>query len=50
MVYGRILVYQPKTRVDLNSVETLPFAFDNLFAKELNNVEVYDEHLIPGIP
>jgi hypothetical protein len=50
--YGRILVYQPKTRVDLKrEIETLPFAFDNVFPEQSNNCEIYDEtikNLIPG--
>ncbi len=50
--YGRILVYQPKTRVDLTrEVETLPFAFDNVFPEDSNNCEIYDDtikNLIPG--
>jgi len=50
--YGRILVYQPKTRVDLTrEVETLPFAFDNVFTENSNNCEIYDDtikNLIPG--
>ena len=50
--YGRILVYQPKTRVDLTrEVETLPFAFDNVFSKDSTNCQIYDEtikNLIPG--
>ena len=50
--YGRILVYQPKTRVDLTKeVETLPFSFDNVFGEKANNCQIYDEtirNLIPG--
>lgn len=50
--YGRILVYQPKTRVDLTrEVETLPFAFDNVFSEDSTNCEIYDDtikNLIPG--
>lgn len=49
--YGRVLVYQPKTRVDLKKeVETLPFAFDNVFAEESNNCQIYNETIKPLIP
>ena len=51
--YGRILVYQPKTRVDLTKeVEILPFAFDNTFDEVANNVQIYERavrNLIPGV-
>mmetsp|Transcript_14107 Transcript_14107/g.19702 ORF Transcript_14107/g.19702 Transcript_14107/m.19702 type:complete len:1489 (-) Transcript_14107:919-5385(-) len=51
--YGKVLVYQPKTRVDLTrEVETLPFAFDNVFDEKSNNVQIYERtvrHLIPGV-
>ena len=41
--YGRILVYQPKTRVDLTKeVETIPFAYDNVFGENSTNVQIYD--------
>jgi kinesin family protein 2/24 len=41
--YGRILVYQPKTRVDLTKeVETVPFAYDNVFGEKSTNVQIYD--------
>ncbi len=49
--YGRILVYQPKTRVDLTKeVETLPFAFDNVFGENSNNCQIYTETIKPLIP
>lgn len=49
--YGRVLVYQPKTRVDLTKeIETLPFAFDNVFAENSNNMQIYDETIRPLIP
>ena len=51
--YGRILVYQPKTRVDLTrEVETVPFAFDNVFDEESTNRGIYQtavRNLIPGV-
>eukprot|EP00978_Attheya_sp_CCMP212_P018911 scaffold52289_cov51-Attheya_sp.AAC.6 len=51
--YGRVLVYQPKTRVDLTKeIETLPFAFDNVFDEVSSNLDIYDStvrNLIPGV-
>jgi kinesin family protein 2/24 len=51
--YGRVLVYQPKTRVDLTKeIETLPFAFDNVFDELSSNLDIYDStvrNLIPGV-
>ena len=51
--FGRVLVYNPKTRVDLTkSIETLPFAFDNVFDETCTNVQIYERsvrHLIPSI-
>jgi len=51
--YGQIMVYQPKTRVDLTrEVESLPFAFDNVFGEKSSNNEIYEEtikSLIPGV-
>ena len=33
--FGKILVYQPKTRVDLTKeVETVPFAYDNVYGED----------------
>jgi hypothetical protein len=41
--YGKIMVYQPKTRVDLTrEVETVPFAYDNVFCENSTNVQIYD--------
>lgn len=49
--YGRILVYQPKTRVDLTKeVEPLPFAFDNVFDENSHNCQIYDVTIKPLIP
>eukprot|EP00557_Chaetoceros_sp_GSL56_P006092 CAMPEP_0176492808 /NCGR_PEP_ID=MMETSP0200_2-20121128/9209_1 /TAXON_ID=947934 /ORGANISM="Chaetoceros sp., Strain GSL56" /LENGTH=1152 /DNA_ID=CAMNT_0017890421 /DNA_START=253 /DNA_END=3708 /DNA_ORIENTATION=+ len=49
--YGKILVYQPKTRVDLTKeVEALPFAFDNVFDEDSNNCQIYDDTIKPLIP
>ena len=49
--YGKVLVYQAKTRVDLTKeVESVPFAFDNVFAEESNNCQIYDETIRPLIP
>jgi kinesin family protein 2/24 len=51
--YGRILAYHPKTRVDLTKeIETVPFAFDNVFDDKSTNVQIYERtvrHLIPGL-
>lgn len=51
--YGRVLVYQPKTRVDLTKqVDTFPFAFDNVFGESSTNIEIYNravKNLIPGV-
>ena len=43
--FGKILVYQPKTRVDL------PFSFDNIFDEHADNFGIYQDtvqSLIPG--
>lgn len=49
--YGKILVYQPKTLVDLSrTVETIPFAFDNAFDADTNNAEIYERAIRPLIP
>lgn len=51
--FGRILVHQPKVRLDLaKEVETTSFAFDNVFNEESNNVTIYEraiQSLIPGV-
>ena len=51
--YGRVLVYQPKTKLDLTKeVETTSFAFDNVFNENSNNMEIYSravQSLIPGV-
>jgi len=51
--YGRILVHQPKTKLDLTKeVETTSFAFDNTFDEHSNNVQIYEravQGLIPGL-
>lgn len=49
--YGKIMVYQPKTRVDLTKeVETIPFAFDNTFDESANNSEIYERTVSGLIP
>ena len=41
--YGRVLVYQPKTRVDLTKeIETIPFSYDNVFGEASTNVQIYN--------
>jgi kinesin family protein 2/24 len=51
--YGKILVYQPKTSVDLTrSVEVVPFCFDNVFDEAASNADIYEQavrHLIPSV-
>lgn len=51
--HGRVLVYQPRTRVDLTKeIETIPFAFDNVFDESANNVNLYERtvrNLIPSL-
>lgn len=51
--FGRIMVYQPKTRVDLTKeIETIKFSFDNVFGEASNNEDIYQstiQHLIPGV-
>lgn len=51
--YGRILVHQPKTKLDLTKeVESTSFAFDNVFDLESNNEQIYEkavQSLIPGV-
>ena len=51
--YGRVLVYQAKTRVDLTrQIETVPFAFDNVFDETSCNKDIYERtvrNLIPGV-
>jgi kinesin family protein 2/24 len=44
--FGKILVYQPKTRVDLTKeVETIPFAYDNVYGEESTNHQIYTRSL-----
>jgi hypothetical protein len=44
--YGRIMVYQPKTRVDLTKeIETVSFAYDNIFDEASTNVQIYRRSL-----
>ena len=51
--YGRILIHQPKTKLDLTKeVETTSFAFDNAFDERSNNIDIYEQavqSLIPGL-
>mmetsp|Transcript_8310 Transcript_8310/g.18068 ORF Transcript_8310/g.18068 Transcript_8310/m.18068 type:complete len:1477 (-) Transcript_8310:75-4505(-) len=51
--YGRVLVHQAKTKLDLaKEVETTAFAFDNVFNEHSNNVQIYERSvmsLIPGV-
>ena len=44
--HGKTLVYQPKTRVDLTKeVETISFAFDNVFDESSTNIGIYNRSL-----
>ena len=51
--YGRVLVYQPKTKLDLTKeVEVSKFAFDNVYDETSNNLDIYNtsvKDLIPGV-
>jgi len=51
--HGRVLVHQPKTKLDLaKEVETTAFAFDNVFDEHASNAEIYEKavmELIPGV-
>ncbi len=51
--HGRVLVHQPKTKLDLaKEVETTCFAFDNTFDERSNNIDIYEsavQSLIPGL-
>ena len=51
--HGRVLVYQPKTKLDLTKeVEVAKFAFDNVYDETSNNMEIYNssvKDLIPGV-
>lgn len=51
--YGRVLIHQPKTKLDLTKeVETTSFAFDNAFGENSNNIDIYEQAvqgLIPGL-
>ena len=49
--YGRVLVYQPKTRVDLTKeIETIPFSFDNVFDERSTNAQIYERSVRNLIP
>ena len=51
--HGRVLVYQPKTKLDLTKeVEVSKFAFDNVYDEASNNMDIYNssvKDLIPGV-
>lgn len=51
--FGRVLVYNPKTKVDLTkSVEAIPFCFDNVFDEKATNQSIYERtvrNLIPTL-
>lgn len=44
--YGKVLVYQPKTRVDLTKeIETIPFAYDDVYDDTSTNLQIYQRSL-----
>lgn len=44
--FGKVLVYQPKTRVDLTKeIETSAFAYDNVYDERSTNVDIYQRSL-----
>ena len=51
--YGKVLVHQPKTKLDMTKeVEMTSFAFDNVFDEKSSNVVIYEQSvqsLIPGV-
>jgi kinesin family protein 2/24 len=51
--FGKILVYHPRTRVDLTKeIETVPFAFDHVFDERSSNADIYQRsvrNLIPSL-
>uniref|UniRef100_A0A7S2PMK1 Kinesin-like protein n=1 Tax=Skeletonema marinoi TaxID=267567 RepID=A0A7S2PMK1_9STRA len=51
--HGQVLVYQPKTKLDLTKeVEVAKFAFDNVYDETSNNLDIYNtsvKNLIPGV-
>ena len=49
--YGKMLVYQPMTRVDLTKqVNTIPFAFDGVFGEMYDNSQIYERSVQNMIP
>eukprot|EP00523_Entomoneis_sp_CCMP467_P020264 CAMPEP_0168863604 /NCGR_PEP_ID=MMETSP0727-20121128/19034_1 /TAXON_ID=265536 /ORGANISM="Amphiprora sp., Strain CCMP467" /LENGTH=1102 /DNA_ID=CAMNT_0008918675 /DNA_START=25 /DNA_END=3333 /DNA_ORIENTATION=+ len=49
--HGKILVYQPRTRVDLTKqIETVPFCYDNVFGEESTNSQIYQRTVRNLIP
>jgi Kinesin motor domain len=49
--YGKMLVYQPTTRVDLTKeITKVSFAFDGAYGEEYNNLQVYNKAVRPLIP
>ncbi|CAB9502396.1 Kinesin-like protein KIF2A [Seminavis robusta] len=49
--YGKMLVYQPITRVDLTKeISKIPFAYDGVFGEEYNNLQIYNKAVRSLIP
>ncbi len=41
--YGKVLVHQPKTKLDMTKeVKTTSFAFNNVFDEKSSNVVIYE--------
>ena len=49
--YGKMLVYQPMTRVDLTKeINKIPFSFDSVFDEKYDNSQIYDKSVRNMIP
>lgn len=49
--YGKMLVYQPVTRVDLTKeIHRIPFCFDSVFDSAYDNSQIYDKSVRNMIP
>lgn len=49
--YGKVLVYQPRTRVDLTKeIDTLPFCYDNVYGEDSTNSQIYERSIRNLIP
>lgn len=49
--YGKMLVYQPVTRVDLTKeINKVPFSYDSVFGEEYDNAYIYNKSVRNLIP